>query len=132
MVHRPSFDDNYGSRFFGSTQFRAIVQWQKICSQDPGTFAIQLFCTHLFINLLLFIKCVSRSLETKLKQGLPSSFNSAIGQKSEMLCSVESLTVGIQISLALSHWSVIMPLFIQERKILKRNLFILGHFFWTL
>ena len=103
----------------------------EICSQHPGTFAIQLFYTDLFITLLLFIKCVSRNLETKLKQDLPPPHLTVLLDENQ-LCSVESLTFGIQISLALCHWSVIMPLFIQERKILKGNLFILGHFLWTL
>ena len=58
-------------KFLDLASFRA-AQTIKICSQNPGTFFIQLFCTDLFINLL-FIKCVSRRLETKLKKSLPST-----------------------------------------------------------
>ena len=66
-------------------------------------------------------------LETKLKKSLPSTFSSAIGQKSQMLCSFGGLTFGIYISLALHHWSGNMSFLIQEAKILKINLLILGH-----
>ena len=114
-------------KFLDFASFRA-AQTIEICSQHPGTFSIQPFCTDLFINWLLLVKCVSRRLETRLKKSLRSTFSSAIGRKSEMLCTVGGLTFGIKIYLALHHWSGIMPLFIQERKILKRNLFLLGHF----
>ena len=100
-------------KFLDLASFRA-AQNIEMCFQHRGTFSIQPFCTDLLINLLLFIKCFSRCLETKLKKSLPSTFSKAIGQKSEMLCAVGGLTFGIQISLALRHWSGIMPVFIQE------------------
>ena len=67
-------------KFLDLVSFRA-VQTIEMCSQHPGTFSIQPFCTDLFINLLLLIKCFSRGLETKLKKSLPSTFIKAIGQK---------------------------------------------------
>ena len=81
-------------KFLDLASFRA-AQTIEICSQQPGTFSIQPFCTDLFIILLLLIKCVSRHLETKLKKSVPSTFSSAIGRKSEMLCAVGGLTFGI-------------------------------------
>ena len=73
-------------KFLDLASFRA-AQTIEICSQQPGTFSIQPFCTDLFIILLLLIKCVSRRLETKLKKSLPSTFSSAIGRKSDVMCS---------------------------------------------
>ena len=81
-------------KFLDLASFRA-AQTIEMCSQHPGTFSIQPFCTDLFINLLLFIKCFSRRLETKLKKSLPSTFSKAIGQKSEMLCAVGGLIFGL-------------------------------------
>ena len=60
-------------KFLYLASFRA-AQTTEICSHHPGTFFIQPFCTDLFINLLLLIKCVSRHLETNLKKSLPSTF----------------------------------------------------------
>ena len=57
--------------------FRA-AQTTEICFQHPETFSTQSFCTDLFINFLLLIKCGSRHLETKLTKSLPSTFSSAI------------------------------------------------------
>ena len=56
-------------KFLDMASFRA-AQTTEICSQHPATFSIQPFCTALFINLLLFIKCVSRHLETKTEERL--------------------------------------------------------------
>ena len=78
-------------KFLDLASFGA-AQTIEICSQQPGTFFIQPFCTDLLMNLLLFIKGVSRFLETKLKKILPYIFSSGIGTKSEMLCSVGGLT----------------------------------------
>ena len=72
--------------FFNLASFRA-AKTTEICSQHPGTFFIQPFCTDFFINLLLLIKCFSRRLETKLKKSLPSTFSVAIGRKSDVMCS---------------------------------------------
>ena len=81
-------------KFLDLASFRA-AQTIEMCSQHRETFSIQPFCTYVFINLLLFIKCFSRRLETKRKKSLPSTFSKAIGQKSEMLCAVGGLTFGI-------------------------------------
>ena len=78
-------------KFLDLASFTA-AQTIEMCSQHSGTFSMQPFCTDLFINLLLFIKCFSRRLETKLKKSLPSTFSKAIGLKSEMLCVVRRLT----------------------------------------
>ena len=81
-------------KFLDLAYYRA-AQTIGMCSQHPGTFSIQPFCTDLFINLLLLIKCFSRCLEIKLRKGLPSTFSKSIGQKSEMLCAVGGLIFGI-------------------------------------
>ena len=82
------------NKFLDLASFRA-AHTIEMCSQHPGTFSIQLFCTDLFINMLLLIKCSSRRLETKLMKSLPSTFGKAIGRKSEILCAVGGLTFGI-------------------------------------
>ena len=82
------------NKFLDLVSFRA-AQTIEMSSQHPETFSIQSFCTDLLINLLLFIKCFSRRLETKLKKSLPSTLSKAIGQKSEMVCAVGGLNFGI-------------------------------------
>ena len=73
-------------KFLDLASFRAAPTIE-MCSQHPRTFSIQPFCTDLFINLLLFIKCFSRRLETKLKKSLPSTFSKGIGQKLDVMSS---------------------------------------------
>ena len=80
--------------FLDMASFEA-AQTIEICSQLPGTFSVQPFCTVLSINFLLLIKCFSRLLETKLKKSFPSTFSSTTGQKSGMLYAVGGLTFGI-------------------------------------
>ena len=84
-------------KFLDLASFRAGPT-TGICSQHPGVFSIKTFCTDIFINLLLFIKSVPGCLKTKLKKSLPSTFNKAIGSKSEMLCSVGGLTFGYKLT----------------------------------
>ena len=73
------------------------------CSQQSGTFSIQPFWVELWMNLLLYIKWVSRGLEIKLKKSLPSTSKRAVGWKSKSLVSDGILTLGIYISWALHH-----------------------------
>ena len=54
------------------------------CSQQPGTFSMQPFCTDKLIILLFWTRWLTNRLEIRLKKSLPSTFKRAIGQKSEI------------------------------------------------
>ena len=96
------------------------------------TFSIHPVCMDVLIKWLFFIKWVSRHPETKLKNNFPSTFRRAIWRKSEMLDFNGVLTLGMQTSLALCHWSGISHLLKEHLKILKRYLLNLGHFLYSL
>ena len=107
--------------------FRACQTMER-CSQQPGTFSIQPFWIELLMNLLLYIKWISRRLEIRLKKSFPSTFKRAIGRKSESLVSDGVLTLGIYIFWALRHCIGISHLLKQAWKILKRNWLVFGYF----
>ena len=54
------------------------------CSQQPGTFSMQPFCTDKLMILLFWTRWLTNRLEIRLKKSLPSTFKRAIGRKPEI------------------------------------------------
>ena len=108
--------------------FKACQTMER-CSQQPRTFSIHPFWIELSMSLLLYIKWISRRLETRLKKVCP--------QHLKELYWVKVWEFGIRWSailrnIALRHCKGILYLLKQAWKTLKRNWFVFGHFLLTL
>ena len=68
----------------GAEDFLALAsfntdQSMDKCSQQPGTFSMQTFCTDKVMILLLWTRWLTNRLEISLRKSLPSTFKRGIG-----------------------------------------------------